>query len=370
MSAAKLDPRSSTHALQGAGRDAPEAPLRDILRSVDAGELARAAEHSAQLLDLGVTDVRVLVYFSFGLFLERGALALPSIFGILTEAYGERWSALRPAVRLETLAATATSWLLRMVVHHLDFHARLDDEHHRAWRAEDARTLGGPALEAARRLREVMGGRVGTTRASDLLSEVEARVRAHFNRPAPPKPTAIVLTVVPPPHPAPEVEASGREEHGVEGRPRPAEGQPDAIDEKLDVGSKTETLPRDPIGPAASKAQGAERTEIAVPQRREAPLATIPISPAFEVFLRRLAAFEVLVERGELERAAVVASDIEQTLANFDPRTYFPKLLSPFFRLLSEHVEPLSEARAHLGEDRLRALSQLYSVDLEAFLEP
>ncbi|MCK6545286.1 hypothetical protein L6R52_05410 [Myxococcota bacterium] len=349
----RLDLTAPSRALLGDGVDAPEGALREILRAVDAGDLARAAERSAQLLRTGVSDVRPLVYFSFGLFLERGAQSIPAILGVLEETFGARWSVVRPTERKETTAATATSWLFRTIVQHLDFHARMDDDVHRTWRLLDASTLGGPALEAAERLRGVMSARLGASRALDMLSELEARVRTSFNRPAPARPAAPTLSVVPLPAEA---------EHDDE--------VPAAEDLAADVYVPT---PRDVVASKPAVRSVSERPAPTEPARSvPAPeaRATIEVTPAFEALMARLAAFTTLVERGDLARAAIVAADVQRTLSSFDPKIYFPRLLTPFFRLLSANIEALAREQGALGEDALGALEQLYAVDLEAFLEP
>jgi hypothetical protein len=94
----------------------------------------------------------------------------------------------------------------------------------------------------------------------------------------------------------------------------------------------------------------------------------IPVSPALADLMRKLAAFDTLIERQDFRRASVVAADVLALLERFDPRVYLPLIFSRFFAGLSTHaeqVEPLLHTTDSLG---FRALDQLYRVDLDTFL--
>jgi hypothetical protein len=94
----------------------------------------------------------------------------------------------------------------------------------------------------------------------------------------------------------------------------------------------------------------------------------IEVSPALEDFLQKLAAFEQLIERGDMTKAAVVAEDVRRVVESFDPRVYLPNVLAPHFRLLASNVEELSPFWEGMDSPQWRALEQLYRVDLEAFV--
>jgi hypothetical protein len=94
----------------------------------------------------------------------------------------------------------------------------------------------------------------------------------------------------------------------------------------------------------------------------------MPVSPALAQLMKKLAAFNTLVERQDFQRAGVVAADVMHVVEHFDPRVYLPALFSQFFAGLSTHaeqVEPMLQGTETLS---FRALDQLYRVDLETFL--
>lgn len=334
MSALQLEPRAAALALAGSGADAPDGPIREAVRLADAGDLATAAERSARLIHSGVTDARALAYFLFGVFLEQGIGAVPTILETLGALFGARWDAARPLERRVTVVSGATRWLLRTMVQHIDFHQRMDDETFRAWRALDAATVGQPALASAVTLRVSMLERLGPSPAGDLLSELEARLRTSFNR-SPARKAAPALVVVPPPPPP---------------TPPPPDEEPVVSEEDEPFEAAADAPVVEKVSPPPADATGME------------------LSPAFVAFRRKLAAFATLIERGDIGRASIVAADVQRILTDFDPKTYFPKTLTPFFILYSGHAELISQ-QGDLDPATAAALEQLYTVDLDAFLD-
>jgi hypothetical protein len=85
--------------------------------------------------------------------------------------------------------------------------------------------------------------------------------------------------------------------------------------------------------------------------------------------LAKLRAFEVLLEQGDLMKAAIVADDVQNIIENFDPRSYFPRMFSRFSELLSQNAETLGE---HIeGRDSFgwKTMALFYKVDIEKFVK-
>lgn len=99
------------------------------------------------------------------------------------------------------------------------------------------------------------------------------------------------------------------------------------------------------------------------------PLPSAVLFPHTVIPLRKLEAFEALVKRGDMGKAAVVAQDIDACVQSFDPRVYLPKLFMPYFRLLSANIGSIAPHWHETDSAAWRALEQLYRVDLDAFLE-
>lgn len=120
-----------------------------------------------------------------------------------------------------------------------------------------------------------------------------------------------------------------------------------------------------------------EEVEVEVEVRREfpsvpmrsAPRPELEHSPALEQLLRKLAAFDRLVERQDFSRASLVATDVLHVIDHFDPLVYLPSLFSRFLSGLSAHgrsIEPVMKGGPQSLSDR--ALERLYRTDLDAFL--
>lgn len=84
---------------------------------------------------------------------------------------------------------------------------------------------------------------------------------------------------------------------------------------------------------------------------------------------RKLKIFEVLIEKDDYLKAAVVANDIDHLIENFDPLSYFPKLFAKYFSTFAKHVTALTEQYEKRDSLQVKALVKLYRTDLEMFLD-
>lgn len=338
-SASKFDPAAATRALSGPGADIAAGLLGEIQDLSSRTEYDAASERAAGAIQDGGTDIRALSPFLLGVFLERGPESLPIVLGILRSALSDRWSAVRPEARKTRVVDSALSWLFRAIVVQIDFHTKMEDATFRGWAGANSTTVGHPSLEASSALRAAIAAVIVDERSTVQLSELTVRVQAQFNRIEAALPVAVATR-----EPPPEKEVQ--------------EKQPDDEDDE----AQEEDAESEGMSPGHF--WGPEPTLIAP----SATAPTLEISPAMEIFLRKLAAFEALVARGDLERAAVVAEDVRSTLESFDPRVYFPRLLASYARVLATHVNDIAPHWESIGSPPWRALEQLYRVDLDAFL--
>jgi hypothetical protein len=311
-----LDITLLLRAIEGPGGDVDEAQLRTLQGHIE-GRPEEAASLSAKLLADGVTDIRVIAYFLFGVFLEQGPACLTIVLPLLRTAVGERWHALRPLARKEVQVEAALSWLFRSIVGRIDFHEVRRDDTFSAWN----KTVGRPTLEASASLRDSLSSSFGDrpARWAGPLSELEARVRSHFNRPLAP----------PPEEPA---------------------------------------APPDPPAPPVASPQPVSTPEPTAVPHAPPPALAADASPAFALFLRKLEAFQRLTAQNDFLKAAVVAEDLRRAIESFDPRVHFPKLMSPYYRALHANADAIAPHWDTMESVRWRMLEQLYQVDLDAFL--
>ncbi len=302
--------------------DGSDERLERITGLVAKSAYAEAAREAEGLLRGGVYDVRLVGPYLLGLFLEEGLESLPILFHSLSSTLLYNWQSFGPRERKEVFADGSLRWLFKVLNKHIEHHDRLKNDTWKRWSApanreplEQALALGEEIFSSFSRVMPRNGCEAPFRR---LTQWMEGHLQS-LPLPAPP--------------PAPE-----------------------PVDE-----------PPEEDTPMRARAPEAEPPRAApVP---EGP--TIPVSPAMAQLMRRLAAFDTLMERQDFRRASVVAADVLHLMEHFDPRVYLPTLFSKFFAGLSAHADEV-ESLMQQGTDSLsfRALDQLYRVDLEAFVGP
>ena len=280
-------------------------------------EAARAAE---ALLRQGLYDVRLVGPYLLGLFLEGGLESMPVVFHSLSSTLLRNWESFSPRERKDMYADGSLRWLLKLLNKHIEHHERLKDDTWKRWLEGSNREPLEKALALSEEIFSAFGRVMPRNGCEAPFRRLTQWMEGHLR--ALPEPEL-------PDEPEPEPEAALEEEAASE----------DA----------------EPVEPVRARA--------AVPA---GPV--VPVSPALAQLMRKLEAFDTLVERQDFRRASVVAADVLAVVESFDPRVYLPALFSRFFAGLSTHadeVEPLLGTTESLG---FRALDQLYRVDLDAFL--
>ncbi|PTL85381.1 type VI secretion system protein IglI family protein [Vitiosangium sp. GDMCC 1.1324] len=290
--------------------------VNDLVSRGTYPDAARAAE---ALLREGVFDVRLVSPYLLGLFLEGGLEAMPVVFHSLSNTLLGNWQSFGPHERKDVFADASLRWFLKVLTKHLEHHERLKDETWQRWCApsnreplEQALTLSEEIFSAFGRVMPRNGCEAGFRRLSQWLE-------GHLQS----LPAAVSQE-----EPAPE-----------------------SLDEPAEDEAPARARPAESMRPAAAS---------------DGP--TMSVSPALAQLMRKLAAFNTLVERQDYQRASVVAADVLNVVEHFDPRVYLPALFSRFFAGLSTHaeqVEPMLQSTETLS---FRALDQLYRVDLDTFL--
>lgn len=95
----------------------------------------------------------------------------------------------------------------------------------------------------------------------------------------------------------------------------------------------------------------------------------LDVSEPMTLLLKKIQAFELLVEKEDFVKAALVADDISATLKNFDPALFFPKLFSKYFALFATHIDTLAQEWEAKNSLKWEALQRLYQTDLSEFIE-
>ena len=316
---------------------APEPRLAQVRSLSNKGDYEQAARVAEAVLDDGAGDVLALSRYLFGVFLARGFAVLPRALDAMGRAVATAFEDGSAKGRAD--ADLSLGWLCRTVRDRVDFHHAHKDAVWRGWVEASDPALCDAIGEACGRLAKAVEAAAPKSHSLESLASLDTFARGTLRsvvpRPAPPSPPE-------PPRPAPE--------------PEPV------VDAEPELDQVPEDAPPDaPDAAPASPAPG--------PRIDRAPAADEGDSPAMRLLRRKLDAFATLVERGDFDRAAIVARDVERVVEHFDPRLYLPRLFAPHFRRLAAVGDALAPRWEGEGGVAWRALEQLYLVDLEMFLE-
>ncbi|WP_375744996.1 hypothetical protein NR800_09455 [Corallococcus interemptor] len=316
--------------------EGPDPRLEAITGFVAKSEYADASRAAAALLRQGVRDIRLVGPYLFGHFFADGMKALPVLFRSLKRTLTENWDFFGPVEKKLVFADTGLRWLLKMMGKHLEHHSRLKDAQWQAWSApgnrepmEEALALGDPLIAALAILQK--------SACMDAMRTLLGALRSH----------AQAVPFLPPP-----------EEPRPAAAPEPelaAAPEDDEEEEDDEEGEEEEE-----VRPARRKKAARQEAQDTGPG--------VPMSPALALLVRKLSAFEALVEREDYTKASVIAVDVLATVERFDPRVYLPQLFSGFFNGLTQHAEAIEPMLHNTETLSFRAMDQLYRVDLEAFL--
>jgi hypothetical protein len=309
-----------------------ESRVDTVLALVTQSKYVGAARAAEALLGQGVRDVRLVGPYLLGAFLERGLEAMPVIFASLARLLTTHWESFGPPDTRSKHAQSGVRWLLKTLNKHFDQQSLAKDDTWRRWSEpsirqplKDALTLAGEVTAALKRTLRTLPESNCEALFTQLVNRLSDHLRTLPQEPPPPAQA---------PEHAPAAEHAALEEEDVP------------------------TPPPSPVPPTRAPAA----------PRPSGPTVLEPVSPALALLMRKLDAFDALVERGDLGRASVVASDLIHTLDHFDPRVYLPNLFTPFFGGLSKHADAIERLLQSTDSLAFRALEQLYRVDLDAFL--
>src|SRR5690606_20746363 len=96
-----------------------------VAQLADRGEHQAAAREAADLIEAAVYDIRLICFYLFGLFLQRGISYLPALLGRTSMLVTDHLAVLRPDRRKLQVVSSATAWLSEHVSAHLLFHSKL-----------------------------------------------------------------------------------------------------------------------------------------------------------------------------------------------------------------------------------------------------
>jgi hypothetical protein len=304
---------STLEVSENPGLDMIDPRLLDITSLVESGEYLEAATQAEGILEEGAYDIRITGFFFYGVFLEQGVGGLTAILQCLTKLFTENWDAVGPIKNREKHTQTSLNWFLRQLVKKLQYEEGKDSDVYQQWVAEVSSDEVQETLDASEELQSALGAALedqaeplldGLSKVNEWLGTFQRLVYRE-----------------------PELE----EEYEPEAEAEPAEML-------APVGA--------PISDVAVSAEG---------------------SYHLQLLLRKMEVFARLLEKEEFPKAAIVADDINQIIADFDPRIYFPKMFTRYSLLLALNIGQLNASEEYKGSLEWQTMQDLYKVDLDSF---
>jgi hypothetical protein len=298
------------------GLDSTDPRFDDIVTLIHAGQHALAASQCETLLAEGIYDIRLICYFLYGYWLEHGLTSLLQLVDSLNNLFQENWLAVGPAGSRKISHEKSLDWLLRQLLKTIKYEESKNTPLWLQWQAAtDAEAvkailLAGAAFRANvnRQLEERAGAVI------DQWSKIEQWLRS-FQQLQQQQPAA--------------------EKNVVQS-----------------AGLASDAAAGTSLRPAAAHTAGLE----------------IEVSYHLQQLLKKLAGFERLLAENQLPRAALLASDINQTLQAFDPALYFPQLFASFVRLQALNYEKLAASRDQRNDLQWQAMQEWLKVDVDSFV--
>jgi hypothetical protein len=381
--------------------------ILQLAQLTDRGECLDAAQQAVQLLRADVYDLRLAGVYLVGLFVERGVAHLPELLRCTRRLLAGEAAAPPPLRTTPRVVDTTLQWLFQALFTHIQFHSQRRDETWTEWLQRGEPALPTAVASEVEQLTQVIGELVEQPACTGVLARIGRWVTGDLAR-------ALVRTAKDAAAKA-EVEASAAEvaAKAAEAKAKPAEaaepevdGEEPELDEherdldehehdfdehdfdehgfdeherELDEHDGDEHehgfdehdhVDRDQRGAVGHPGVPIRALHgLRAPAERHAPPLHERESSALASLRHKLHGFEVLVQRGELAKAAIVARDVQQIIERFDPVEFLPSLFAGYFRTMNRHLD---ELLPHLGEPDgtpWQVLSRLYQADLDGFLD-
>lgn len=313
--------------VENPGLETTDPRLEAVSSLVQRAEYLEAAGQAEAILCEGIYDIRLIGFFMYGVFLEQGIGSLKGIFDCCSGLLHDNWSALGPAAKREKHTQTSLRWFLNQLQKKLQLEDSNKSELWEHWLSEVTSEEVGDAIEAADGMRRALSMTLedAATPLIDALAKLSQWLAA-FQQ--------IIYR---------EAEQGAEVEAGEAGEEEAA-------------------------GPSDRRADtDGRRTSSGGAAALDAP--SIEGSYHLRLLIEKMEAFERLIAEEKYPRAALVADDINETLAAFDPRLFFPRLFARFAFLQATHIQELVAFEEEKQSPEWQALKDFYKVDLKGFVD-
>jgi hypothetical protein len=294
-----------------------------------------AAQEAQRILEESVYDVRIIGFFLYGVFLEQGITGLASVFRVFSHIFEENWEALGPAAKKEKHTETSLRWLTNQLLKKLQHEEEKRSDLWNDWQNQVSSDEVGECLAALDALRLQVSAVLGESGAPVLDGLV--KIGGWLG---------------------PFQQLVYRE---------PAGGTETDLPTCEESGLDAEAFPEEEAMAPQPSRTGSVFSRASVAASEDAVYAEG--SHHLKDLLHKLSVFDRLIADGKYNLAALVADDVMETITQFDPRIYFPKLFARFFQLMAVHIGEISSYGYDKDGVEWQVLRELYKVDPDGFAE-
>ena len=297
--------------------DSTDPRLDEIATLAQASDFIEAAKLSEAVLVTGIYDIRLICYFLYGYWQEQGVISLIEVVDCLNNIIVKNWEAIGPVNKREKVFEKSLEWMLKQVLKKIQYEEAKNTDLWQDWKSDINTVHIDQILQTGEILRlslnHQLEDRAGTL--IDLWSKIEEWLRT-FQQ------LEFQLS---------EPEAEILDDLAIE------VAIPDQLVDTPVTALKTTAL-------------------------------ALESSYHMDLLLKKLAAFERLLEDGNFPKAALIAHDINQTVSNFDPKLYFPTVFETFIRMQALNYQELSVAYQG-NEQHWQMMQDWLKVDIDSFVK-
>ncbi len=324
--------------VENPGLETTDLRLEEASTLIQQAQYPEAAALAESVLAEGIYDIRMIGFLAYGVFLERGPGSLKEIFDCLAGLLRDNWPAIGPAPKREKHAQTTLRWIFNQLLKKLQYEENAKSELWEQWASRVTSDEVGEALDAADGLRRALTATLEDASAPliDVLSKLTQWMQS-FQQ------------IVYKDEAAPEPEAE------IEAEPEPSREEMEEVAAEVETRSlRTEASPQfQPSSEFSALEDGL----------------VVEGSYLLKALLEKMEAFERLIAEEKFPRAALVADEIGQIIASFDPMLYFPKFFARYAYLKAVNFQELYSFEEQKETAEWQALKEFYKVDMKGFIE-
>ncbi len=322
------------------GLDPFDSRFIDIATLVQNGDYEEAALQAEEIIEDEIYDVRIIGYFLYGVFLEKGPAVLGDIFNVINLLLTDNWEAVGPVKNRAKHTKSIIIWFMKQLLKKLEYEEDKNSTTWEEWIGGVSSDEVADILDELSTLRKNLGIKFEDA-ASDIL-DVLMKLQQWLKS---------FQQIVYQEEEAnePESEADIDEEEELE-------------EDDGELGDEEEEI--------LSGDREAKRAEATVNIGNSSSYG-VAVQGSFYLneLVKKLNVFEELVKDEKFLLAAIVIEDVQDIIENFDPRKYLPEIFSPFYRIYASNIKAFSRYDEYKDTEVWQVLKDAYCVNIDSFLE-